>query len=116
MPLDVIAVPRSRGIVLAAVVDDGADPKPGLLSLVAEDGARFRFPAEHAIERVRVDDGRDGEEVAVRLAALRERLTPFSQWLAVHGQLDEGERVTVAELAEALGDASLATHRGLNGQ
>ncbi len=115
MPLDVIAVPRSRAIVLAAVLPPGSDSakggaprkgtsaRPGTLALVAEDGARFRFPEAHAILRVTVKDGRDADDPETRIAALRARLEPFTDWLALKASFKEGERFSVEQAAEAVG-------------
>lgn len=100
MPLDVVAVPRSHSVVLAAVV--GATESGAKLHLIAEDGARFRFPADRALVRC-AGLLAGGPEADVRglLAAVRARIPPFDDWLALHAQVGEGGRADVRELARA---------------
>ncbi len=108
MDVDVVAVPRSRSVILAAVQDETAEG--AVLSLVAEDGARFRFPADRALARVRIasdaaSDGGDGggDEPESALRRLRERLSPFADWLPLHAALGAGETLSIEDVARRAG-------------
>ena len=73
MPVDVVVIQRRERVVLAAIVAESrAGDGSGMLTLVAEDGARFQFPAAQALVRARdVPAVKPGEDTRAWLARVR---------------------------------------------
>lgn len=105
MTQDVVALHRRERVALAAVVaekpsHDGA----GMLTLVAEDGARFTFPASQALVRTSdVPAPLPGEETARWLARLHAAAARPVDWRGVHGRATEGVAYGVDALAGLAG-------------
>ncbi len=105
MTHDVVVLHRRERVALAAVVSerpsaDGA----GMLTLVAEDGARFAFPASQALVRTSdVPPPAAGEETAKWLARLRAEATRAVDWREVHARAAENASYDVGALAGLAG-------------
>jgi hypothetical protein len=106
---DVVVIQRRDRVALAAVIGESrAADGSGMLSLVAEDGARFSFPAAQALARATdVPSQQPGEEIPQWLARLRAATTRPVDWPALHSG--------ATERAE-LGAAALAALAGLTGE
>jgi exoribonuclease-2 len=101
MTHDVVAIQRRDRVALAAVVGESrAANGSGLLTLVAEDGAKFTFPAAQALARVRdVPPQAGGEDVPSWLARVRAAAERPVDWRALHAEVAEGDEVDVDGLA-----------------
>ncbi len=117
MKLDVVAVPRRLGVVLAAVTAVEERPGGPFLQVVAEDGARFVLPEERVLVRTTAHVPADGAAPDAQLRALRVRVEPFREWLALHTRLGGTGRLRIDEVAERAGvrgqDALLRVALGL---
>jgi exoribonuclease-2 len=107
---DVVVIQRRDRVALAAVIGESrAADGSGMLSLVAEDGARFSFPSAQALARATdVPPQQAGEEVPQWLARLRAATAKPVDWKALHARADEGAEVgaaAIAALAELPGEA-----------
>jgi exoribonuclease-2 len=102
---DVVVIQRRDRVALAAVIGESrAADGTGMLSLVAEDGARFQFPSVQALARATdVPPQQPGEEVPAWLGRLRAETTKPVDWPALHARATEGAQVDAAALAALAG-------------
>src|SRR5262245_18079041 len=102
---DVVVIQRRDRVALAAVIGESrAADGSGMLTLVAEDGARFQFPAAQALARATdVPPQQPGEEVPAWLARLRAATARPVDWKALHERATEGAQVDAAALAALAG-------------
>src|SRR5689334_16941330 len=98
---DVVAVARRERVVLAAVVaETRADDGSGMLTIVAEDGARFPFPAAQALARAGdVPPAAPGEAVPQWLARVRAAVARPVDWRALHALAETGKPLDLDGLA-----------------
>jgi exoribonuclease-2 len=107
MSHDVVAVARRERVVLAAVIaETRAADGSGMLTLVAEDGARFPFPAAQALIRAGdVPQASPGEATSPWLARVRAAATKPVDWKALHAKATEGASLDLDALARLAGFA-----------
>jgi exoribonuclease-2 len=105
MTHDVVAVARRERVVLAAVISETrAADGSGMLTLVAEDGARFPFPAAQALLRAGdVPQASPGEATASWLARVRAATAKPVDWKAMHAKAPEGGSLDLDALASLAG-------------
>jgi len=105
MTHDVVAVARRERVVLAVVLGETrAADGAGMLALLAEDGARFNFPAAQALVRAgAVPPQQTGEEPPKWLARLRAAATKPVDWRALSAELAEGAATDLDGLAVLAG-------------
>ena len=101
MPRDVVVIQRRERVVLAVVAAESrAGDGSGMLTLVAEDGARFQFPAAQALVRAHaVPAEQPGEDTLNWLARIRQAATVSVDWRGLHAQIAEGDAVDADGLA-----------------
>src|SRR5262245_45458506 len=101
MSHDVVAIQRRERVVLAVVIGESrAADGSGMLSLAAEDWARFSFPAAQALVRASdVPRERPGEQPPEWLARLRAAAARPIDWRALHAEFAEGATATLDDLA-----------------
>lgn len=102
---DVVVIQRRDRVALAAVIAESrAADGSGMLSLVAEDGARFSFPAAQALARATdVPPQQAGEEFPAWLGRLRAATSQSVDWTALHAKATEGAQVDAKALAALAG-------------
>jgi exoribonuclease-2 len=105
MPHDVVAIQRRERVVLAVVIGESrAADGSGMLSLVAEDGARFSFPAAQALVRAGdVPREKPGEQPPEWLARLRAEAVRPVDWKSMHAKFAENAATGLGDLAAAAG-------------
>jgi len=107
MSHDVVAVARRERVVLAAVISETrAADGSGMLTLVAEDGARFPFPAAQALIRASdVPQATPGEATPSWLARVRAAAAKPVDWKSLHSSATEGAAHDLDALARLAGFA-----------
>ncbi len=104
---DVVAFPRRDRVLLAAVISEGVDARgDGVLTLVAEDGARFTFPTALALARFTDPAGpRPDEDPRAWLTRLRSELPALPPWEEIHRRAPPATPLSIDDLASLAGVA-----------
>jgi hypothetical protein len=99
----VVVIPRSKSPVLAYV--EGTENDGAVLVLRAEDGARFRFPADRVLatypivlvgEPIKTPRSERPTEDLFR--SVRHFSPPFRDWLALRSTMEDGEQIEIRDV------------------